>query len=198
MAIFNSADILLPKNVDFAKWSVVACDQYSSEPEYWKKAAELVGENPSTLNLVYPEAFLSEGDARIEKIRKCDFKLVIKDENGNVIPNANIKVDMTEHEFQWGTAINSKIIEAGESAEQAVVREIRAEVGIEVENVRYITSQAWPFPDQLMLAFKADYKKGKIQPQEKEIEEAMWFKRDELPAIPKPGSVAWKLIMGEL
>ena len=89
-------------------------------------------------------------------------------------------------------------IEAGESAEQAVVREIREEVGIEVENVRYITSQAWPFPDQLMLAFKADYKKGKIQPQEEEIEEAMWFKRDELPAIPKPGSVAWKLIMGEL
>ena len=89
-------------------------------------------------------------------------------------------------------------IEAGESAEQAVVREIREEVGIEVENVRYITSQAWPFPDQLMLAFKADYKKGKIHPQEEEIEEAMWFKRDALPAIPKPGSVAWKLIMGEL
>ena len=49
-----------------------------------------------------------------------------------------------------------------------------------------------------MLAFKADYKKGKITHQEEEIEEAMWFKRDNLPAIPKPGSVAWKLIMGEL
>ena len=47
---------------------------------------------------------------RIEKIRKGDFKLVIKDENGNVIPNADVKIDMTEHEFQWGTAVNGSVI----------------------------------------------------------------------------------------
>ena len=65
------ADILLPKNVDFAKWSVVACDQYSSEPEYWKKAAELSDGSPSTLNIIYPEAYLNEadGDKRIENIK---------------------------------------------------------------------------------------------------------------------------------
>lgn len=70
MSIFTSADILLPKNVDFSKWSVVACDQYSSEPEYWKKAEKLAGESPSTLNIIYPEAYLNEpdGDARIKKI----------------------------------------------------------------------------------------------------------------------------------
>ena len=90
------------------------------------------------------------------------------------------------------------VAEPAQTAQAQVIQAQLKEVGIEVENVRYITSQAWPFPDQLMLAFKADYKKGKIQPQEEEIEEAMWFKRDELPAIPKPGSVAWKLIMGEL
>lgn len=88
-------------------------------------------------------------------------------------------------------------IEAGESAEEAVVREIKEEVGLEVENVKYITSQAWPFPDQLMIAFTAQYKSGEIILQEDEIEEAFWFKRSDLPAIPKPGSVAWKLIMGE-
>ncbi|MBQ3124157.1 MAG: DUF1015 domain-containing protein [Clostridia bacterium] len=72
MSIFKAADILLPKNVDFAKWSVVACDQYSSEPEYWKKAAELAEGSPSTLNIIYPEAYLSEadGDKRIEKINR--------------------------------------------------------------------------------------------------------------------------------
>ena len=70
MSVFYKADILLPKAGDLTKWSVVACDQYTSQPEYWEKAAELVGESPSTLNLVYPEAFLSEGDARIEKINK--------------------------------------------------------------------------------------------------------------------------------
>ncbi len=68
MAIFNKADIMLPKNTDLTKWSVVACDQYTSQPEYWEKAQELVGDSPSTINLVYPEAFLSQGDGRIEKI----------------------------------------------------------------------------------------------------------------------------------
>ncbi len=72
MSIFNSADILLPKNMDFSKWSVVACDQYSSEPLYWEKAAELVGDSPSTLNIIYPEAYLNEkdGDKRIECINR--------------------------------------------------------------------------------------------------------------------------------
>ncbi len=50
---------------DFEKWAVVACDQFTSQPEYWRKAAEIVGDAPSTLNLVYPEAYLAEGDARI-------------------------------------------------------------------------------------------------------------------------------------
>lgn len=68
MKTFRKADILLPKDVDFTKWSVVACDQYTSQPEYWQSAATLVGAAPSTLNLVFPEAFLSEGDARIERI----------------------------------------------------------------------------------------------------------------------------------
>ena len=72
MNIFMPANILLPKNTDFSKWSVVACDQYSSEPEYWAKAADIAGDCPSTLNIIYPEAYLSEtdGDKRIEKINK--------------------------------------------------------------------------------------------------------------------------------
>ncbi|MGN1116542.1 MAG: DUF1015 domain-containing protein [Candidatus Ornithomonoglobus sp.] len=70
MDIFMPADILLPKNQDFTKWSVVACDQYSSEPEYWKRAAELAGDAPSTLNIIFPEAYLNDGndDERIKKI----------------------------------------------------------------------------------------------------------------------------------
>ena len=70
MAIFNKADIMLPKEADLTKWSVVACDQYTSQPEYWEKAQQLVGDSPSTLNLVYPEAFLSQGDGRIAEINK--------------------------------------------------------------------------------------------------------------------------------
>lgn len=72
MSIFNHANILLPKNVDFTKWSVVACDQYSSEPEYWKNAGEIAKGSPSTLNIIYPEAYLNEtdGDIRIKRINE--------------------------------------------------------------------------------------------------------------------------------
>lgn len=67
--VFTKADILLPvEGTELEKWSVVACDQFTSQPEYWEKAAEIAGDAPSTLNLVYPEAFLSEGDGRIAKI----------------------------------------------------------------------------------------------------------------------------------
>ena len=68
MEIFKTADILLPDSVDMEKWSVVACDQYTAQPEYWERVEKTVGDSPSTLNIVYPEAFLSEGDKRIEKI----------------------------------------------------------------------------------------------------------------------------------
>lgn len=70
MAIFKSADILIPQNVDFTKWSVVACDQYTSEREYWEDVRNIVGDSPSTLNLVFPEVYLEDGDdeARIERI----------------------------------------------------------------------------------------------------------------------------------
>lgn len=70
MAIFNSANILLPKNVDFSKWSVVACDQFTSQRDYWEKAENIIGDKPSTLNLIFPEVYLndSEPEKRIEKI----------------------------------------------------------------------------------------------------------------------------------
>ena len=87
-------------------------------------------------------------------------------------------------------------VEIGETAENAVHREIREETGIEVRNVRYVASQAWPFPDQLMLAFTADYDSGEIEIQKEEILEAGWFRKDALPQIPPPGSVAHNLITG--
>ena len=63
MAIFKSADILLPKGADYSKWSVVACDQFTSQPEYWQSAAEYVGDAPSTLKMVFPEVYLNEDGA---------------------------------------------------------------------------------------------------------------------------------------
>lgn len=85
-------------------------------------------------------------------------------------------------------------VEPGETLESCVAREIKEETGIEVTNIRYVTSQSWPFPDQLMAGFRADWKSGDICVQENEISDARWFSKDALPEIPKPGSLAYKLI----
>ena len=55
---FRPADILLPKDCEYSKWSVVACDQYTSQPEYWQRVEEYVGRSPSTLRLILPESCL--------------------------------------------------------------------------------------------------------------------------------------------
>ena len=55
---FYPADILMPKDCDMTKWAVVACDQFTSEPEYWEAVEKQVGDAPSTLRLILPEANL--------------------------------------------------------------------------------------------------------------------------------------------
>lgn len=85
-------------------------------------------------------------------------------------------------------------IEAGESAEAAVHREIREEVGIEVENVRYFKSQSWPFPHSLMLGFFADYAGGELLADGVEIEEANWYHRDAMPDLPPSFAISSALI----
>jgi len=62
--IFRPADILLPRpGTDLQRWSVIACDQFTAQPEYWQGVADFVGEAPSTLRLIQPEAFLGKEDA---------------------------------------------------------------------------------------------------------------------------------------
>jgi len=71
--VFSPGDILLPKpGTDMTKWSVVACDQYTSEPEYWNEVSSFVGNSPSTLHITFPEIYLEDGDGdkRIESINK--------------------------------------------------------------------------------------------------------------------------------
>lgn len=66
-------EILLPKpGIDLTKWAVIACDQFTSEPEYWQKVSNFVGHAPSSLNLIYPEVYLNEKnpEARIARIRE--------------------------------------------------------------------------------------------------------------------------------
>jgi NAD+ diphosphatase len=93
-------------------------------------------------------------------------------------------------------------VEPGESAEQAVVREVREEVGIAVSDPEYAGSQPWPFPASLMLAFRARASDVALRIDEEEIVEARWFTRAEFAAavrggdvvLPSPASVARRLI----
>lgn len=90
-------------------------------------------------------------------------------------------------------------IEAGETAEETVAREVQEEVGLEVENIRYFSSQSWPFPNNLMLGFFADHKSGEIMPDGDEITEAGWFGVDDLPQeLPPSFTIARQLIEGFL
>lgn len=85
-------------------------------------------------------------------------------------------------------------IEAGESAEQAVHREIMEEVGIKVKNVRYCFSQSWPFPHSFMIGFMAEYESGEITPDGVEILHADWFEAENLPVLPPRFTIARRLI----
>ena len=85
-------------------------------------------------------------------------------------------------------------VEAGESVEDCVKREVMEEVGIRVDKLEYFRSQPWPFPSQLMLGFFAEYAAGEIQVDPTEIVDAKWFRYDQLPQTPAPASVAGQLI----
>lgn len=85
-------------------------------------------------------------------------------------------------------------VEAGESLEECVHREVREEVGIEVDNLRYFRSQSWPFPHSLMLAFVADWASGELVPNPAELVDARWFGLHDLPHMPGRFSISRALI----
>ncbi|QRF08941.1 NAD(+) diphosphatase [Acinetobacter pittii] len=86
-------------------------------------------------------------------------------------------------------------VEVGETLEEAVQREAFEEVGLKLKNIQYMSSQPWPFPSNLMVAFRAEYESGEIKLQEEEIADAQFFKIDQLPEIPFKGSIAHSMIM---
>ncbi len=112
--------VLLPKKgADFSKWAVVACDQYTSEPEYWARADEIVGESPSTLRLILPEAFLGKPDEaeRIEAINAAmrdyleqgvlkeqapGFVLVTRSAAGKTRTGLVLALDLEQYDYSKG------------------------------------------------------------------------------------------------
>jgi NAD+ diphosphatase len=85
-------------------------------------------------------------------------------------------------------------LEPGETLEQCVAREVWEETGIEVGNIRYHSSQPWPFPHSIMIGFTADYVGGEIKIDPKEIQDAGWYSPENLPEIPSESTIARWLI----
>ena len=85
-------------------------------------------------------------------------------------------------------------VDPGESAEDAVRREVREEAGVEIGEPRWFGSQSWAFPHSLMLGFTAEWASGELAPDPAELEDARWFTRDDLPVLPPPASIARRLL----
>ena len=116
----KTAEILLPRrDIDLTKWAVVACDQFTAQPEYWRAVEERVGKCPSALNLTLPEAWLSESEARIPAIHaamaeylnagiletavKDGFVLVERQTSAGVRPGLVVCFDLDQYDFNPGT-----------------------------------------------------------------------------------------------
>ncbi|TAK73822.1 MAG: NAD(+) diphosphatase [Gammaproteobacteria bacterium] len=100
------------------------------------------------------------------------------------------------HHFPPGAyGLIAGFIEAGENIEQAVYREVKEEVNINIKNLRYFGSQPWPFPDSLMIGFIAEYASGELTPNSVELEQAGWYHYEQIPGRPSSKiSIANQLI----
>lgn len=114
--------------------------------------------------------------------------IVAVEKEGNILLAHNARMPSSRYSVLAG------FVEPGESLEETVQREIREEVGIEIQDIRYFGSQPWPFPCSLMLGFTARWKSGELKPDGVELDRAEWFAPDALPDIPTGISIARLLI----
>ena len=126
------------------------------------------------------------GVVNYPRIAPCVIMLVTRGEELLLAQNINHPAGM------YSTLAG--FIEAGETVEETLIREVKEEVGLDVGGLRYFQSQSWPFPNQLMLGFFAEYRGGEIVCDPSEIADARWFHYRELPRVPPPASVAGQLI----
>ncbi len=91
-------------------------------------------------------------------------------------------------------ALVAGFVETGESLEQCVAREVKEETSIDVKNIKYVGSQSWPFPGQMMVGFTAEYESGDIRLSDGELTSAGWFTRENHPPLPSPPSLSRHII----
>lgn len=112
--------------------------------------------------------------------------LVLKDGEALLVHNKSFRND--------NHALVAGFIEPGETAEECVAREVKEETDLEICNIRYVATESWPFPGQLMMGFVADYAGGELRFADAELDKGRFFSRDELPPVPDSASLSGRII----
>ena len=118
------------------------------------------------------------------------------------LPQSHItkKILLVKHnnEIRTLSTVIAGFVELGESLEDCVKREVFEEVGLKIKNIKYLASQSWPFPNQLMMAFSAEALSDRFEIDNNEILEANWYSKENLPQIPPEPSLSNTLILNTL
>lgn len=151
--------VLLPKNIDVKTWSVIACDQYTQDKDYWERAAKAVGDKPSTLNLIFPEVYLNEkdGDTRIKKIQETMRKYLAEDifkqydgavyierttEYGRTRKGLVIAIDLEKYEWKPGSKALVRATEATVPERIPPRMKIRKGAALELPHIMLLVNDA--------------------------------------------------------
>ncbi len=144
----NTAHILMPKsNIDLHKWSVVACDQYTSQPDYWNETAKIVGDSISSLHLILPEVYLENSNTPqyIEKIHKTmneyiknnvfsalpEGMMLIARDTGKTRKGLVLQFDLEEYDYKLGS--KSKIRPTEKTVEERIPPRLAVRDGASIE-----------------------------------------------------------------
>lgn len=125
------------------------------------------------------------------KLQPCIITAILRFDDNNPKPQILLA---KHHRHATLYTLIAGFVEVGESLEQCVAREVYEEVGLMVENLTFVGSQAWPYPSNLMVGFVCRYASGDIRIQEEELADARFFALDDLPALPPLGSIARRII----
>lgn len=164
---------------------------YASEVVSWRKNFQFCGACGTQANRMSNERAMKCPSCGLMAYPRISPAIIVAITNGDSLLLAhNINFPVNQYSTLAG------FIDPGECAEDAVDREIFEEVGLKVKNIRYVTSQPWPFPDSLMLGYIAEYDSGEITPDGIEITDARWFTKEQLSEIiiPSKQAVARTLI----
>ena len=161
----------------------------SSQVLYWDRTTKFCGECGSETKYSATE--------RAKTCAKCNRGFYPAITPAIIVAVMNEGKILLAHNKSFAAGVYSLVagfVDAGESLEECVRREVMEETGVRVSDVKYFKSQPWPFPSSLMIGFTALYESGDIRPDGEEITHAAWFGRGELPALPRPGSLSRKII----